>query len=154
MVCVLEIKKGDNCALLQIDFQKIIFGKFSKILTLKILASQKAIADTSVWQVGVALEGAFNHSLLKLVVQKQNCEDDNFWTFEGRLIDSAGRRKRKRIRRVPSFPCYRFPISKSNFVFDDDTKILKLQIFASQKQKIYYHLENHKQCIDFMKNST
>ena len=39
-----------------------------------------------------------------------------------RLIDSEGRKKKNRIRRVPSFTCYRFQISKLTFAFDGDTK--------------------------------
>ncbi len=55
-----------------------------------------------------------------------------------RLIDSEGRKKTNRIRRVSSFTCYRFQISKPTFAFDGDTKTFgcRHQNFgSSSKQK-------------------
>ena len=59
--------------------------------------------------------------------------------FGSRKIDSEGRRKRSSIRKVSSFECCRFQISKPTFVFDGDTKTFgcRHQNFgSSSKQKL------------------
>ena len=60
-------------------------------------------------------------------------------SFEGRSIDSEGRRKRRSIGRVPSFECCRSQISKPTFAFDGDTKIFRWRnqnFGSSSKQKL------------------